>query len=92
MVGRIPGEMGVVGLAAVGLTASPKFTLMTAIMALNVGATAVIARSRGQQNRERANQVFRHALLLNLILSALLMGVGIWGAEWMVRFMGPEIS
>ena len=92
MVGRIPGEMGVAGLAAVGLTASPKFALMTAIMALNVGATAVIARSRGQQNRERANQVFRHALLLNLILSALLMGVGIWAAEWMVRFMGPEIS
>jgi len=92
MVGRIPGELGVVGLAAVGLAGSPKFTLMTAIQALNVGATAVIARSRGQQNRERANQVFRHAMLLNLILSALLMVVGIYGAEWMVRFMGPEIS
>ena len=92
MVGRIPGEMGIIGLAAVGLAGSPKFALMTAIQALNVGATAVIARSRGQQNRERANQVFRHAMLLNLILSALLMVVGIFGAEWMVRFMGPEIS
>ena len=92
MVGRIPGELGVIGLAAVGLAGSPKFTLMTAIQALNVGATAVIARSRGQQNQERANQVFRHAMLLNLILSAVLMFVGVWGAEWMVRFMGPEIS
>lgn len=92
MVGRIPGELGLVGLAAVGLAGTPKFTLMTAIQALNVGATAVIARSRGQQNQERANQVFRHAMLLNLILSALLMGVGIFGAEWMVRFMGPQIS
>lgn len=92
MVGRIPGELGIIGLAAVGLAGSPKFTLMTAIQALNVGATAVIARSRGQQNQERANQVFRHALLLNLILSAVLMVVGIFGAEWMVRFMGPEIS
>ena len=92
MVGRIPGELGVAGLAAVGLAGNPKFALMTAIQALNVGATAVIARSRGQQNQERANQVFRHALLLNLILSVVLMMVGIFGAEWMVRFMGPEIS
>ena len=92
MVGRIPGEVGVIGLAAVGLAGSPKFTLMTAIQALNIGATAVIARSRGQQDQERANRVFRHAMLLNLILSAVLMVVGIFGAEWMVRFMGPEIS
>ncbi len=92
MVGRIPGEMGIIGLAAVGLTGSPKFTLMTAIQALNVGATALIARSRGQQNQARANQVFRHALLLNLVLTTILMIVGIWGAEWMVRFMGPKIS
>ncbi len=92
MVGRIPGDLGVVGLAAVGLAGSPKFALMTAIQALNVGATAVIARSRGQQNRERANQVFRHAMLLNLILAVVMMVVGIWGAEWMVRFMGPDIS
>lgn len=92
MVGRIPGELGIIGLAAVGLAGNPKFTLMTAIQALNVGATALIARSRGQQNQERANQVFRHALLLNLILTTILMVVGILGAEWMVRFMGPEIS
>lgn len=92
MVGRIPGEMGVIGLAAVGLASNPKFTMMTAIQALNVGATAVIARSRGQQNQERANQVFRHAMLLNVILTTILMIVGLWGAEWMVRFMGPEIS
>lgn len=92
MVGRIPGEMGIIGLAAVGLAGNPKFVLMTAIQALNVGATAVIARSRGQQNQERANQVFRHAMLLNLILTAILMVVGLFGAEWMVRFMGPEIS
>ena len=92
MVGRIPGELGVVGLAAVGLAGNPKFTLMTAVQALNIGATAVIARSRGRQDQQRANQVFRHAMLLNLILSVVLMVVGIFGAEWMVRFMGPEIS
>lgn len=90
MVGRIPGELGVVALAAVGIANQPKFLLMTAIQALNVGATAVIARYRGQQNREKANQVFRHAMLLNIILSAILMVIGLFAAEWMVRFMGTS--
>lgn len=92
MVGRIPGEMGVVALAAVGLSYQPKFLLMTAVQALNVGATAVIARYRGQQNREKVNQVFRHALLINFLLSILIMVTGLLNADWMVRFMGTNIS
>ena len=68
MVGRIPGEAGVQGLSAVGLAAQPKFMLMIMVMALNVGSTAVIARYRGQKNHAKANQVFRQALLLNLII------------------------
>lgn len=92
MVGRLPGELGVAALAAVGLSNSPKLVLMTAIQALNVGATAVIARYRGQQNREKANLAFRHALILNLILSIILMVVGLFAAEWMIGFMGTNIS
>lgn len=92
MVGRIPGEMGVIALAAVGLSYQPKFLLMTAIQALNVGATAVIARYRGQQNQERANLVFRHAVLINFILSILIMIAGLFASDWMVRFMGTNIS
>lgn len=92
MVGRIPGEMGIIGLAAVGLSYQPKFLLMAAVQALNVGATAVIARYRGQQNQEKANQVFRQALLFNFLLSIVLVVVGLFGAEWMVGFMGTNIS
>ncbi len=92
MVGRIPGEMGIIGLAAVGLSYQPKFLLMTAVQALNVGATAVIARFRGQQNQEKANQVFRQALLFNFLVSIVLTVVGLFAAEWMVAFMGTNIS
>ena len=76
MVGRMPGEAGVQGLSAIGLAMLPKFLLMTMIMALNVGSTAVIARFRGQQNREKANQVFRQAILLNLLLGVIFSVVG----------------
>ncbi len=88
MVGRLPGEEGIAALAAVGLAAQPKFLLMTMIQALNVGATAMIARFRGQQDRKKANAVFRHALYLNLALAAVFMAVGLLCSHQLVRFMG----
>ncbi len=88
MVGRLPGQEGIMALAAVGLAAQPKFLLMTMIQAMNVGATAMIARFRGQQDRAGANRVFKHAMILNLVMSALFMGVGLLLCEPMIRFMG----
>ena len=87
MVGRLPGEEGVMALAAVGLATQPKFLLMTMIIALNVGATALVARFRGQQDRARASEVLRQSLVLNLILSAAFMCIGLLGSRWLIRFM-----
>ena len=88
MVGRLPGQEGIAALAAVGLAAQPKFLLMTMIQAMNVGSTAMIARFRGQQDRLGANRVFKHAMLLNMLMSALFMAVGLVLCEPMIRFMG----
>ncbi len=88
MVGHLPGQEGITALAAVGLAAQPKFLLMTMVQALNVGATAMIARFRGQQDREKANLVFKHAMLLNLLISFLFMLVGLTFSEELIRFMG----
>jgi len=90
MVGRMPGAEGVMGLSAVGLATLPKFLLMTMVIALNVGTTAVIARCRGQQDQKKANQGFRQAMLLNLVMSAMLMVVGLLCSEWMIRFMSAS--
>lgn len=88
MVGHLPGQEGITALAAVGLAAQPKFLLMTMVQALNVGATAMIARFRGQQNREQANSVFKHAILLNLAMSFGFMVIGLLLSEQLIRFMG----
>lgn len=88
MVGQLPGTVGVLALSAVGLSAQPKFLLMTMMQALNVGATAMVARFRGQGNREKANVVFRQSLLLNAILAVLFMIIGLVFAAPMIRFMG----
>lgn len=88
MVGRLPGREGVQALSAVGLAGLPKFLLMTMVIAMNVGTTAIIARCRGQQNQPKANQVFRQAMVLNLMLSIGLMIVGLMAAPHLIAFMG----
>ncbi len=90
MVGHLPGQEGIMALAAVGLATQPKFLLMTMIQAMNVGATAMIARFRGQQNQEKANLVFRHAILLNLVMSLVFMAVGLLFCKDLIRFMGGD--
>lgn len=93
MVGQIPGDAGVSALSAVGLSAQPKFLLMTMIQALNVGSTAMVARFRGQGNREKANVVYRQSLLLNMGLAAIFMVLGSIFAAPLLRFMaGSGIS
>ena len=87
MVGRIPGEAGVQGLSAVGLAMQPKFLLMIMVMALNVGSTAVIARYRGQQNRPKANQVFRQALLMNFFVGVVFLIIGRASSSALIRLM-----
>jgi len=88
MVGRLPGQEGIAALSAVGLATQPKFLLFTMIIAMNTGATAVIARYRGQQNQAKANQTFSQALLLNVLTSGAFMVLGILFAEPLIRFMG----
>lgn len=88
MVGQIGGAAGVQGLTAVGLASMPKFLMMTLVMAMNVGTMAIIARSRGQQNRKMANRIFRQAVSLNFWLSVFLMIAGMFCSSWMIGFMG----
>ena len=51
MVGSIGGKanptMGAQALSAVGLTTQPRFLLMAAFIAMNTGATALVARYKG---------------------------------------------
>ncbi|MBM7582159.1 putative MATE family efflux protein [Caldicoprobacter guelmensis] len=82
------GQLGPWAIAAVGLTNQPKFLLMTMFMAMNVGATALVARYKGEGDQLKANMVLRQALLLTFVLSAVSSIIGFVFAEPMVRFMG----
>ena len=88
MVGHLPGQTGVQGLSAIGITTLPKFLMMTLVAALNVGSTAVVARYRGRGEQGRVNEVLRQALVLNFLLSVLFMLAGLLLAPQLLRMMG----
>lgn len=81
------GSLGSVAIAAVGLTTQPKFLLMTMFMAMNVGATALVARYKGAGDHKSADRILRQALMLSFVASVVASVVGYIFAEDMVRFM-----
>ncbi|MBR2408708.1 MAG: MATE family efflux transporter [Lachnospiraceae bacterium] len=94
MVGGIGGEanpqLGVDAITAVGLTTQPKFLLMTAFVALNTGVTALIARYKGQGDKEKANLVLRQGMMLTFISTFILSVLGVLFSKPMVIFMGGK--
>jgi putative MATE family efflux protein len=84
------GGLGHWAISAVGLTTQPKFLLMTIFMALNVGATALVARYRGAGDSEKANAILRQAFIMTFIVSFVSSVLGFIFARPMVAFMGAE--
>lgn len=84
------GQLGAWAITSVGLTMQPKFLMMTMFMAMNVGATALVARYKGAGEPEKANTILRQALLLTFILSIVASVVGYIFSEPMIRFMGAS--
>lgn len=82
------GSLGAWALSAVGLTTQPKFLLMTLFMAMNTGATALIARCKGAGQHERANLVLRQALLMTFTLATISSILGYIFAEQLIIFTG----
>lgn len=82
------GQLGPWAITSVGLSTQPKFLLQTAFMAMNVGATAMVARYKGAGQREKANNIMRQALMMTLVFSIIASIVGYIFAEPLIRFMG----
>lgn len=82
------GRLGAYAISAVGLTNQPRFIMLATFVALNVGATALVARFKGQENRADAEIVTGQAIVLSLLLSIGISMIGVAFARPMVLFMG----
>ncbi|MDR0858178.1 MAG: MATE family efflux transporter [Oscillospiraceae bacterium] len=87
------GTIGLDAIAAVGLVLQPSFLMMSVIMALNTGTTAIIARARGAGENDKADAILRQSLVLCGLISVIVMIFGTFFAGAMVTFMAAgEIS
>ena len=84
------GVLGPVAIAAVGLTNQPKLIVTSVLRSLNIGVTALVARRKGEDNREQANRILKQALVISCIASFLLTWVIYAFAEEILLFAGAQ--
>ena len=71
------GSIGPEAIAAVGITNQPKMIFLSMISSLNVGVTAIVARKKGEGNRDGANSVLRQAVMICSIIALLTSVLGV---------------
>lgn len=64
-------SLGANAVAAVGLTAQPKFVGLAVFMAISVSVSALVARRLGEKRKDNANSILFTALILIFLLSLL---------------------
>ena len=84
------GRLGPWAITSVGLSNQPTFVAMSVFIALNVGATALVARFVGAGDKEEASKVARQALMIALFMGIILGVVGYVCARDILLFMGAE--
>ncbi len=80
--------IGSEAVAAVGLTTQPKFVGMAFFIAVNVAASALVARRKGEGDRDRANGLLLTALAMDLAAVLAISGVFVAGAGRIMEWCG----
>jgi len=65
------GTISSAAIAAVGITSQPRFLVLTVMIALNIGVTAIVARRKGEGDIQAARSSLKQAVILSLIASLL---------------------
>ena len=83
-------QLGAYAVAAVGLTTQPKFLCLTLFNAVAVSVSALVARRKGQEDRESANSILITALICAVVGLIIISTVAIVAANPIIRFVGSE--
>ncbi|MDR0400509.1 MAG: MATE family efflux transporter [Treponema sp.] len=86
-------SLGSHAISAVGLVTQPRFVMLAAFMALNIGSTAMVSRFKGARDTENANLVLNQSLIMTIGITAILCLGMLLGGESLIRFLaGKSIS
>lgn len=83
-------SLGSSTVAAVGLTVQPKFLALALFLATNIALSALVARRRGQQDRDSAGRIFTTALSFTLIACAAVTLLCVGLANPIIRLCGSQ--
>lgn len=82
--------LGESAISAVGLTVQPKFIGLTLFFGINVAVSALVARRKGEQDREQANGILVTAGVVSLLLCILITTVFVVFTPWMMEISGSN--
>ena len=83
-------SLGSSTVAAVGLTAQPKFVALALFIAINVSISALVARRRGEGRRDDANQIVMTALIFAIATAILTSLVFLLNIDAILTFCGTN--
>ena len=82
------GTISSAAIAAVGITSQPRFLVLTVMIALNIGVTAIVARRKGEGDILSARSSLKQAMILSLIASLLVSASAFIFAYPLLSFAG----
>ena len=77
-------------LAGLGLIFPPLFIIMGITFGLGSGATTVIAKSIGEENKQKADNAADHIIFLGILLSLLFIIIGYFGGESIIKYQSDN--
>jgi len=84
------GTIGTAAIAAVGITSQPRFIVLSIIVALNVGVTAIVARRKGEKDLVSARSSLKQALVISFIFSLVISVIASIFAYPLLAFAGAN--
>ena len=82
--------LGPSAVAAIGLTNQPKFIGLTIFFGINVAVSALVARRKGEQRQETANQILLTAIILACAACVVVSALFVIFAPWMMEVAGSN--
>lgn len=82
--------LGPSAVAAIGLTNQPKFIGLTIFFGINVAVSALVARRKGEQRQETANQILLTAIILACAACVVVSALFVAFAPWMMEVAGSN--
>ena len=83
-------ELGSYAVSAVGLTAQPKFIGLTLFIGISVAVSALVARRKGEERPEDAQEIVWTSILMTVLLCAVVSLVFVLFAPQMMQLAGSN--